>query len=72
MKRGPLRNFLVWSGLALVGVAGFYLGAGLAGLVPLQMEAVAWNNIRIVSAMFIVGCLMAAVGYGNEPLETRQ
>jgi len=39
---------------------------GLVGLVPLELETIAWNNIRIISGAAIAGCLMAAVGYGDE------
>ena len=35
-------------------------------LLPLELEAVTWNNIRIISGAMILGCLVAAVGYGNE------
>ena len=47
-------------------VASFYLTCGLLGWVPLELEAIAWNNIRIVSGVAISGCLMAAIGFGDE------
>jgi len=50
----------------LISLAGSYLLLGLLGWLPLETEAVAWNNIRIISGAAILGCLLAAVGYGNE------
>jgi hypothetical protein len=52
--------------VALIVIGSIALLAGLAGLFPLEMEKPAWNNIRIVAGSAILGCLMAAVGYGNE------
>lgn len=66
MTRHPLRTALIFAGIAMLLASGSYLIAGLVGLVPLQAEVVSWNNIRIVSGFSILGCLMAAVGYGNE------
>jgi hypothetical protein len=65
-RRHPLRNLLIGCGITLITVAGIYLVAGLFGLVPLELEAIKWNNIRIISGVAILGCLMAAMGYGNE------
>jgi len=65
-RRHPLRNLLIGCGITLVVVAGSYLVAGLFGLMPLELEELKWNNIRIISAIAILGCLMAAIGYGNE------
>jgi hypothetical protein len=64
--RSTLRTLLVRSGISLTAISGVYLAAGLAGWVPLEIEALQWNNIRIVSGLSILGCLMAAVGYGDE------
>ncbi len=65
-RRHPLRNLLIGCGTALLAVAGIYLVAGLLGLLPLEIEELKWNNIRIISGVAILGCLMAATGYGNE------
>ena len=62
----PLRTLLVRSGILLAAASGAYVVSGMAGLVPLEAETLAWNNIRIVSGLTILGCLMAAIGYGNE------
>lgn len=62
----PLRTLMVRFGIALAAVSGIYAVGGMAGVAPLSTETLAWNNIRIVSGLTIVGCLMAAVGYGNE------
>jgi hypothetical protein len=53
-------------GISLAAISGLYAISGMAGLVPLSTDTLAWNNIRIVSGLTIVGCMMAAVGYGNE------
>jgi hypothetical protein len=45
---------------------GCYLLAGLAGAVPMTIESMSWNNIRIISGLAVFGCLMAAVGYSDE------
>ena len=65
-NRHPARTWMVRIGIVLIAVSGIYLLGGLAGFLPLELEAVVWNNIRIVSGAMILGCLMAAVGYGNE------
>ena len=57
---------MVRIGVVLIAISGIYLLGGLIGLLPLEMEAVTWNNIRIISGAMILGCLIAAVGYGNE------
>ena len=62
----PHRTFLIRSGILLATASGAYVAAGMAGFAPLETEAVAWNNIRIVAGLTILGCLMAAIGYGNE------
>lgn len=59
------RTLGIRGGIALVIIASTYLLGGLAGFFPLQIEALAWNNIRIVAGAAILGCLMAAVGYGD-------
>jgi hypothetical protein len=62
----PFRTFMIRSGIILAAASGLYAVGGMAGFVPLSTETLAWNNIRIVSGLTIVGCMMAAVGYGNE------
>jgi hypothetical protein len=53
-------------GILLLLVGSVYLLFGLLGWLPLELETVAWNNIRIVSGVAILGCLMAAIGFGDE------
>lgn len=65
-QRHPARNALIAFGIAMLAVGSGYLAGGLVGLLPLEMEQIRWNNIRIVSGVAILGCLMAAIGYGNE------
>lgn len=65
-QRHPARNALIALGIAMLAVGSGYLAGGLVGLLPLEMEQIRWNNIRIVSGVAILGCLMAAIGYGNE------
>ena len=62
----PFRTFMIRIGITLAAASGLYALSGMAGMVPLSTETLAWNNIRIVSGLTIVGCMMAAVGYGNE------
>jgi hypothetical protein len=57
---------MIYVGAALVALSGSYLLAGILGWLPLEMESITWNNIRVVSGTAILGCLLAAVGYGNE------
>ena len=64
--RHPARTWMVRIGIVLIAISGAYLLGGLIGLLPLEMETVTWNNIRIISGAMILGCLVAAVGYGNE------
>ncbi|MEJ2384698.1 MAG: hypothetical protein P8Y54_09905 [Xanthomonadales bacterium] len=64
--RHPARTWLIRCGITLAAVSGAYLLGGMLGVVPMESTAMAWNNIRIVSGAAIAGCLMAAVGYGNE------
>ena len=65
-ERGALRTWLIRIGITLIVSGSVYLACGLLGWLPLQLEAVAWNNIRIVSGAAIAGCLMAAIGFGDE------
>lgn len=53
-------------GIILLLVGSLYLTCGFLGWVPLELEVIAWNNIRIVSGVAISGCLMAAIGFGDE------
>ncbi|MBT8070825.1 MAG: hypothetical protein HKP21_08625 [Xanthomonadales bacterium] len=64
--RSPLRNWVIRTGIALLVAGTSYLALGLLDMVPLQLEKLAWNNIRIVSGVAIAGCLLAAFGYGDE------
>lgn len=64
--RAPLRTVLIRMGIALLLAGLLYLVTGLMGLLPLELETIAWNNIRIVSGVAIAGCLLAAIGYGDE------
>ena len=64
--RAPLRNWIIRAGIALLVAGSLYLTFGLLGWFPLELETIAWNNIRIVSGVAIAGCLMAAFGYGDE------
>ena len=64
--RGPLRNALIRGGITIAIGAGAYLAGGLAGIFPLELEQITPSNIRIVAGITIVGCLMAAIGYGSE------
>ena len=64
--REPLRNWIIRAGTTLLAAGSLYLTFGLLGWFPLELETIAWNNIRIVSGVAIAGCLMAAFGYGDE------
>ena len=64
--RSPLRTAVIRVGIILLLVGSLYLICGLLGWLPLELEVVAWNNIRIVSGVAISGCLMAAIGFGDE------
>lgn len=64
--RAPLRTAVIRVGITLLLVGSLYLLCGLLGWVPLELEIIAWNNIRIVSGVAISGCLMAAIGFGDE------
>lgn len=65
-ERHRVRTLLIRCGVIMIAVGGIYLAGGLAGVFPLEKEILAWNNIRIISGVAILGCLLAAVGYGNE------
>jgi len=65
-ERGLLRTWVIRAGITLLATGSLYLACGLLGWFPLELEAIAWNNIRIVSGVAIAGCLMAAIGYGDE------
>ena len=64
--RAPLRTVVIGVGIMLLLVSSIYLVCGLLGWLPLELEVIAWNNIRIISGVAISGCLMAAIGYGDE------
>jgi len=64
--RKPLRSWVIRIGITLLVAGSVYLSFGLLGWFPLELETIAWNNIRIVSGVAITGCLMAAFGYGDE------
>jgi len=64
--RAPLRTAMIRVGITLLLMSSLYLICGLLGWVPLELEVIAWNNIRIVSGVAISGCLMAAIGFGDE------
>lgn len=61
-----MRNWVIRTGITLLVAGTSYLALGLLDMVPLQLETLAWNNIRIVSGVAIAGCLLAAFGYGDE------
>lgn len=63
--RAPLRTAAIRVGITLLLVASIYLVCGFLGWLQLELEAIAWNNIRIVSGAAILGCLMAAFGFGD-------
>ena len=64
--RGILRTAAIRVGILLLLISSMYLICGLLGWLPLELERIAWNNIRIVSGVAILGCLMAAIGFGDE------
>jgi hypothetical protein len=57
---------MIRAGLVLIAVSGTLLALGMVGVLHFSPEVTAWNNIRILSGFAIFGCLLAAVGYGNE------
>jgi hypothetical protein len=64
--RKPLRGAMIRIGITMLVASSVYLVFGLLGWFPLELETVAWNNIRIISGVAIAGCLLAAIGYGDE------
>ena len=66
IPRHPFRTLLIRVGIFLAIIGGAYLLAGLAGIAPMTLEVLAWNNIRIISGLAVFGCVIAAVGYGDE------
>ena len=57
---------MIRAGTLIFLVSTAYLLGGISDILPLQTEEIAWNNIRMIAGASIVGCLIAAVGYGNE------
>lgn len=66
VSRHPFRTLLIRVGILFAAIGGSYLLAGLAGIAPMTLEVLDWNNIRIISGLAVLGCVMAAVGYGDE------
>jgi ABC-type Fe3+ transport system permease subunit len=65
-NRHSARTWMIRAGLLIIAISGSCLALAVLGVLPLSPDAMAWNNIRILSGAAIVGCLLAAVGYGNE------
>ena len=65
-NRHSVRTWMIRAGLVLIAVSGTLLALGIVGVLRFSPEVTAWNNIRILSGCAIFGCLLAAVGYGNE------
>lgn len=61
-----MRTWMIRTGIALIAISGPLLILGVVGWLPLETETVAWNNVRVIAGASILGCLLAAVGYGNE------
>lgn len=61
-----MRTAVIRVGIMLLLAGSTYLIGGLTGWLPLELETIAWNNIRVVSGVAILGCLMAAIGFGDE------
>jgi hypothetical protein len=57
---------MIRAGITLIAISGPYLIFGLLGWIPLETESITWNNLRLIAGASIFGCLLAAVGYGNE------
>ena len=64
--RKPLRGAMIRIGVTLLIASSVYLLGGLLGWLPLELETLTWNNIRIISGVAIAGCLLASIGYGDE------
>ena len=52
-------------GVSLIMAGSLYIGLGLFGVVPLELEGVSVSNIRIPSGIAIIGCLIAAFSTRN-------
>ena len=65
-KRHPARTWMIRVGMTLIAISGPYLVLGVLGWVPMETELVTWNNMRFIAGASIFGCLLTAVGYGNE------
>ena len=64
--RHPARTWMIRAGVTTIAISGTCLMLGIFGVLTFSPELTAWNNIRIISGAAIAGCLLAAVGYGNE------
>lgn len=64
--RHPVRTWMIRAGIVIIGLSGGSLLLAFVGVLPFSPEISAWNNIRILAGAAITGCLLAAVGYGNE------
>ena len=65
-KRHPARTWMIRVGMILIAISVPYLAMGVLGWFPLEVKVITWNNVRFIAGAAIVGCLLAAVGYGNE------
>ena len=52
-------------GVTLIMAGALYVGLGMFGVVPLELEGVSISNIRIPSGIAIIGCLIAAFSTRN-------
>ena len=52
-------------GVSLIMAGSLYIGLGMFGVVPLELEGVSISNIRIPSGIAIIGCLIAAFSTRN-------
>ena len=59
------RLFFERLGVSLIMAGSLYIGLGLFGVVPLELEGVSVSNIRIPSGIAIIGCLIAAFSTRN-------
>ena len=57
---------MIRAGVAAIAVSGTCLMLGVFDVIEFSPDVTAWNNIRTLSGIAIFGCLLAAVGYGNE------
>lgn len=65
-QRHPVRTWMIRVGMTLIAISVPYLILGVLGVVPMETELITWNNVRFIAGAAILGCLVAAVGYGNE------